>query len=237
MAIMPPNAYVPEKRAYRRDIHRKDAITWALGALTVFPVMAWMISPVLLIGAVPLLALAWTTWRISILLSSDGVTVRNMIHRRRFIPWTAVDCFAWGIVIDPPDPLKGFEPRKSFVHFFKYGKGNGSWKGFASWRSFFHYLLYGRQPESWKGGVKLVDGSFVRALVISAPQKSPGEVPALVSQLNEELGRAREAAGLPATNLGVVAPRNYGESNLRSLPFDEIDSQSQESRKGDDRAP
>ena len=129
--------------------------------------MAAAINPVFLIGSVPVLALALMAWRISILLSSDGVIVRNVVRSSHLIPWATVDRFVWGITSDSP-------------------------KGFG------HFLLYGNSGDSERGGIKLVDGTFVHAMVISASRKKPGQVPVFVEQLNEELERARHAAGLTA---------------------------------------
>lgn len=93
--IVHSKSYVPKKRVYRHGEQRRTAIGVAVGTPIVFGVMAIVVSPYLLFGAVFLLWYSCVMWRIAVLLSSDGVRVRNMFRTRRFT-WAEIDRFGWG---------------------------------------------------------------------------------------------------------------------------------------------
>jgi hypothetical protein len=65
------------------------------GAAAIFVAVATVSSPLVALGALPWLLLAWRTFRVGIYPSRDGVVVRNVLRSRR-IPWSEISSFNWG---------------------------------------------------------------------------------------------------------------------------------------------
>src|SRR3954447_1406872 len=87
--------YVPARRVYPRNEHRSVITGLYCAAAAIFVVVAAVSSPVVAVGALPWLLLAWRTFRIGIYPSREGVVVRNTIRSRR-LAWGEISRFDGG---------------------------------------------------------------------------------------------------------------------------------------------
>jgi hypothetical protein len=85
----------PERRVFRRNVHRVALPLVYLVPIFIFGLFAVTATPILWIGVAPCLWLAYRTLRIGVFTSPQGVLVRNVMRSRR-LAWPEIDRFDWG---------------------------------------------------------------------------------------------------------------------------------------------